>query len=101
MKTTLARAVSERSRLAIAAALALEPAAGRWRPARIDVSTADPLARGQTIAEFRPERWFGGVYGSGPRNVDVLVDVPAARGAGGVHELISQWKARHIRWARG
>lgn len=85
----------------IAAALALEPAAGRWRPARIDVSTADPLARGQTIAEFRPERWFGGVYGSGPRNADVLVDVPAARGAGGVHELISQWKARHIRWARG
>lgn len=85
----------------IAAALALEPAAGRWRPARIDVSTADPLTRGQSIAEFRPERWFGGVYGSGPRNADVLVDIPGMPGAGGIDEIIAHWKARHIRWVCG
>lgn len=85
----------------IAAALALEPALGLWSPARVDVSTGDRLTRGQTVAEFRPERWFGGDYGSGPRNADVLAEVPGPPGAGGVDELIARWKARHTRWVRG
>lgn len=82
-------------------ALALDPAAGRWLPARVDVSTADPFTRGQTVAEFRPERWVGGEYGSGPRNADVLVDVPGNEDVAGVRSLLAGWTARHVRWVRG
>ena len=85
----------------VAASLALEPTLGRWRRARVDVSTSDPLTRGQTVAEFRPERWTGGDYGSGPRNADVLVDVPPQGSRNGVENLIAGWKSRHIRWVCG
>lgn len=85
----------------IATGIALEPALGRWSPARIDVATSDRLTRGQTVAEFRPERWRGGDYGSGRRNADILLGIPGHSGRAGVDDLLAQWKARHVRWARG
>ncbi|WP_333618905.1 nucleoside hydrolase [Dietzia sp.] len=77
-------------------ALALEPGDGRWAPARVDVACAGALTRGQTVAEFRAERWTGGPFGSGARNADVLLGVP-----GGAASLVEAWAARHARWVGG
>lgn len=85
----------------LVASVALEPARGHWRPARVDVSTFELLTRGQTVAEFRPERLVGGEYGSGPRNADVLVDVRGRSGRGGVPQIFAEWQNRHVRWVHG
>lgn len=82
-------------------AFALDPSLGNWYPARVDVSTADALTRGQTVAEFRSERWVGGDYGTGSRNADVLIDVPGHEARHGALRVLAEWKARHVRWVLG
>lgn len=77
---------------AAVAALALEPALGRWSPAVVDIACADEATRGMTVAEFRPERW------ERTANAQVLQAVP---GPGGPSALIDAWARRHVDWACG
>lgn len=75
-------------------ALALDPGRGDWLPARVDVACSDPLTRGATVAETRPERWgLGGDFGAGAENASVLRAVP-----GGARRLVAEWAERHARW---